>query len=77
LVAHAGQLDAQLNSLLYQIRGSLPLLRRATLEVLVISLVHARDVVASLVRQNVGDEMDYEWTSRLRYYWEEDTLKVL
>lgn len=28
------------------------------------------------IHQSVGDEMDYEWTSRLRYYWEEGTLRV-
>ena len=49
LVAHASILDAQLSCLLSQIRGPLPPLRRATLEVVVVSLVNSRDIVASLV----------------------------
>lgn len=46
---HSEQLDTNLAEVLGQIRGSLSPLRRATLEVLVISLVHARDIANSLV----------------------------
>lgn len=47
--AHSEHLNTNLAAVLTQIRGSLPPLQRATLEVLVISLVHARDTANSLV----------------------------
>ncbi len=42
-------LDNQLHAILGQIRTNLDPLHRATLEVLVIALVHARDITSSLV----------------------------
>lgn len=49
LHAHINQLDAQLSAILAAIRSPLSSLHRATLEVLVIALVHARDIASTLV----------------------------
>jgi hypothetical protein len=39
--------------------------------------VHARDVVQRLIDLQISNIADFEWSSQLRYYWEEkDTLMV-
>lgn len=32
--------------------------------------VHAREVVDNMVRVRVDNVTDFDWTCRLRYYWE-------
>jgi len=58
------------------VRGELTTLQRATLGALVVVDVHARDVVADMVRLRVEEEADFTWQAQLRYYWENATVLV-
>ncbi|KXS21750.1 hypothetical protein M427DRAFT_107149 [Gonapodya prolifera JEL478] len=66
----------QLQGLVNLVRGELPFIQRLVLGDLIVMDVHARDVCKRLIDSGVQTENDFEWMSQLRYYWEEDDLKV-
>lgn len=58
------------------VRGDLDFLDRSTTSALVVIDVHAKDVVMDLIKNRVTVPTDFEWTSQLRYYWENNNVNV-
>ncbi|XP_029005758.1 dynein axonemal heavy chain 1 [Betta splendens] len=70
------QLQTQLGDLVQLVRGGLSKIQRAVLSALIVIEVHAKDVVAKLVEQEVSSVSDFEWISQLRYYWANNDLYI-
>nr|CAD7447580.1 unnamed protein product [Timema bartmani] len=66
----------QLDDLRGLVKGPLERVERQVLSALIVIEVHARDVLANLLKENVKNINDFEWISQLRYYWVEEELKV-
>nr|KAG5711096.1 hypothetical protein BaRGS_004740 [Batillaria attramentaria] len=62
----------QLDDLRNLVRQKLTSIGRMTLSALIVIEVHARDVVATIVKENVTNSNAFEWIAQLRYYWMED-----
>uniref|UniRef100_UPI00398EE5C8 dynein axonemal heavy chain 1 isoform X2 n=1 Tax=Pristiophorus japonicus TaxID=55135 RepID=UPI00398EE5C8 len=67
---------SQLHDLVALVRGKLTRMQRTILSALIVIEVHAKDVVANLLEENVQSVNDFEWISQLRYYWSRDDLRV-
>ncbi|XJO76015.1 hypothetical protein BDV3_006595 [Batrachochytrium dendrobatidis] len=76
LKALYAKLLSQLQGLVTLVRGELPFLNRLVLGDLIVIDVHSRDVVKKLVDSNISNANDFEWISQLRYYWEQDELRI-
>ncbi|XP_028430624.1 dynein heavy chain 1, axonemal isoform X1 [Perca flavescens] len=70
------QLQKQLSDLVQLVRGRLSRMQRAVLSALIVIEVHAKDVIAKLVEQEVSSVNAFEWISQLRYYWAKDDLYI-
>ena len=58
------------------VRGDLDKLARCTLQALIVLDVHNKDVIKSLVQQNIEDINDFMWLAQMRYYWENNDSVV-
>jgi len=76
LKAYGDKSNTQLTNIVNMVRGELTKLERATISALVTIDVHARDVVVQMSQDGVHDPKDFKWLAQLRYFWEDDTLKV-
>lgn len=56
----------QLRDLVALVRGKLSRMQRGVLSALIVIEVHAKDVAAKLIEENVMSENDFEWISQLR-----------
>ncbi|KAM4722817.1 dynein axonemal heavy chain 1 [Rhinophrynus dorsalis] len=70
------QLEAQVSGLVSLVRGKLSRMQRSIISALIVIEVHAKDVAARLIEENVNSVNDFEWISQLRYYWARDDLYV-
>ena len=65
-----------LEKLTAQIRKPLTLSTRQVISCLLINEVHNRDIINSLIKDDVSDVDGFKWLVQLRYYWEDDTVIV-
>nr|XP_033782541.1 dynein heavy chain 1, axonemal isoform X1 [Geotrypetes seraphini]XP_033782544.1 dynein heavy chain 1, axonemal isoform X1 [Geotrypetes seraphini]XP_033782545.1 dynein heavy chain 1, axonemal isoform X1 [Geotrypetes seraphini]XP_033782546.1 dynein heavy chain 1, axonemal isoform X1 [Geotrypetes seraphini]XP_033782547.1 dynein heavy chain 1, axonemal isoform X1 [Geotrypetes seraphini] len=70
------KLSYQLSNLVALVRGKLSRMQRTVLSALIVIEVHAKDVAAKLIEEEVKSINDFEWISQLRYYWTRDDLYI-
>lgn len=77
LLSFKNKMVGDINKIVRMVRGELPSMLRVTLKALVVLQVHGRSVVEDLINKKVSEMTDFQWSSQLRYYWEEkDNLRV-
>ncbi|KAF8069431.1 DHC1 [Scenedesmus sp. PABB004] len=69
----ATKLTDQLAQLTGMVRGELGADVRRKVNTLIITDVHARDIVHAFVRDSVMDAREFAWESQLRFYWDKPT----
>lgn len=70
--AYLDRCNSDLMGLTDLVQGQLTEAERLTLGALITVDVHASDVVRELQEAGLRQTSDFEWVSRLRYYWRDD-----
>lgn len=66
----SSKLTGQLADLTNMVRRDLGGEARKKVNTLIITDVHARDIIETFVRDSVMDAREFAWESQLRYYWD-------
>lgn len=66
----SSKLTGQLVDLTGMVRRDLSGEARKKVNTLIITDVHARDIIETFVRDSVMDAKEFAWESQLRYYWD-------
>lgn len=66
----SSKLTGQLADLTSMVRRDLGGEARKKVNTLIITDVHARDIIETFVRDSVMDAREFAWESQLRYYWD-------
>ena len=66
----SGKLTGQLVDLTGMVRRDLSSEARKKVNTLIITDVHARDIIETFVRDSVMDAREFAWESQLRFYWD-------
>ena len=66
----SGKLTGQLGDLTGMVRRDLSSDARKKVNTLIITDVHARDIIETFVRDSVMDAREFAWESQLRFYWD-------
>jgi dynein heavy chain len=62
----------QIAGMVNLVQGDLTKLQRNVMGALIVLDVHAKEVVARMIKVRVSNITDFDWTCQLRYYWECD-----
>ena len=73
----SSKLTRQLTDLTTMVRRQLSSEVRKKVNTLIITDVHARDIIESFVRDSVMDASEFAWESQLRFYWDADADDLL
>ncbi|XP_037073992.1 LOW QUALITY PROTEIN: dynein heavy chain 3, axonemal-like, partial [Pollicipes pollicipes] len=68
--------NGQIDGTVALVRGKLEPGHRVSLGALIVIDVHARDVVLQLKEERVTSPLDFNWIAQLRYYWEQESIRV-
>jgi len=68
--------EERLKELASMVRTDLNPVYREILVALITLEVHSRDIVQELIKGKIYDHSDFEWTKRLRYYFEDNKLVI-
>jgi dynein heavy chain, axonemal len=66
----------QLETIVKMVREKMPELMRMTLSTLIVTEVHARDIVENLARENTKSKEDFNWVNKMRFYNDKHTESV-
>lgn len=60
----------QIDDIVVMVRGILSKQNRVILQVLIVLDVYVKDVLFKLVENDCSSDLDFQWLSQFRYYWE-------
>eukprot|EP01096_Ripella_sp_DP13-Kostka_P011830 TRINITY_DN484_c0_g1_i1.p1 TRINITY_DN484_c0_g1~~TRINITY_DN484_c0_g1_i1.p1 ORF type:complete len:4631 (+),score=2721.08 TRINITY_DN484_c0_g1_i1:206-14098(+) len=77
LVAQLKETESILNTLADQVLLDIPTNARRKYEQLITELVHQRDVLRKLIKNDVKTPKNFEWLNEMRFYWDSGKQNIL